>query len=144
MASRFVRPASTVLKLSHGDTLTVKCRLNTGEARHLRGMQMFSTLERVAVVLAYVVDWSLADEHGKLVEIPRDKDGDIDTKAFGTVVDNLDPDDFEELYAAVDAHIKAMKAERDAEKNDQDGAKKSSAISPSPDGVAGASSGSAN
>ena len=116
MAFRFVRPSTATLTISGGDTLTVKNRLNTGEARHLRGMQMFSTLERVALVIAYVVDWTLKDAQGALVEIPRDKDGDVDSKAFGTIIDRLDPDDSDEIIAALEKHIAAVKAERDAEK----------------------------
>lgn len=139
MASRFVRPDTTVLKISHGDTLTVKRRLNAGEARTRKGMASFATLDQVAVVLAYLVDWSLTDDEGKHVSIAG-----LSAKDLCDRLDGLDSASFEEIYAAIVVHEKAMDAERETAKNGPDGGSGSPATLPSLELVAGASNGSAS
>ncbi len=136
MASRFVRPDTTTLKISGGDTLTVKRRLNAGEFRTRKGMASFATLDQVAVVLAYLVDWSLTDDEGKHVSIAG-----LSAKDLCDRLDGLDSASFDEIYAAVIAHEAAMDAERSKTQATETGGP---AISPSPDAAAGASSGSAS
>ncbi len=139
MASRFVRPDTAILKISNGDTLTVKRRLNAGEQRARKNMKLFPSLVDVADVLAYLIDWSLADDAGTKVEIAK-----LSRPDLTDMLDAIDPDSFTEIHTAVLEHEKRMTAEREQEKNGQDGANTSSAISPSPEPAAGASSGSAS
>ena len=149
MPSRFVRPDTTTLKISHGDTLTVKRRLNAGEQR-----EVFAKMSRelddgslrskplevgITLVIAYLVDWSLTDDDGTHVEI-RGKSA-VELRA---VLDELEPDAFEEIRLAINAHVDAQATIRDAEKNGTGGGSESPATSPSLVAVTGATSGSPN
>lgn len=144
MASRVVTPDVTILRLSRGDTLTVKQRLNAGERRAMFDRMSPSgeykrSLAGLSALLAYVVNWSVLDPGGKLLVI-EDKPDAVRAAAF----DSLEPGFFDEIETAVLAHHDAMIAQRDAEKNDRDGANESPALSPSPVGVAGGMSGLTN
>lgn len=123
--NRFARPDTTTLTLAHGDTLVVKRRLNAGEARELRGMQGFATLAEPGLVMAYLVDWSVTDD-GKPVPVTG-----LSRPDLANVLDSLDEDAFDEIYAAVAAHRAAVVAERAAEKKSQDGTTTSVPTSPS-------------
>jgi hypothetical protein len=125
MSSRFARPDTEILKISRGDTLTVKRRLNAVESRRLRAMEDLPTLAEPGLVMAYLVDWSLVDDAGKRVMVEG-----VDTNALAAAIDALDEDAFDEIYAAVKVHVTAMKAEREQEKNARDGEMNMSAISP--------------
>ena len=139
MPSRFARPDTIDLPISHGDILTVKRRLNAVDSRRLKGMEAIPTLAEPGLVMAYLVDWTLKDDAGKPVVIEG-----VSTEALAHAIDALDEDAFDEIYAAVAAHRDAMKAERLAEKNGRGDEKKSPVIFPSPSAVAGALSGSAS
>jgi hypothetical protein len=145
--SRFVRPDTAILKISHGDTLTVKRRLNAGEHRarfarmSLAGVDGTLNVNRLqiglATITAYLLDWSLTTDDGAPVVIRE-----VSLDHLTSTLDGLDPESFTEIREAIEAHEIAMDAARTAEKNDQDGKSESPAISPSPSGAAGASSGS--
>lgn len=128
--SRFVRPETTVLTISDGDTLVVKKRLNAGENRRLwAGMMRDGDSLRVqplktgmSTVVAYLLDWSLKDDDGKLVKITG-----LGPDALELVLESLDPDDFTEILRAIEAHENAMTAEREAQKKTTAGETKSSA-----------------
>ena len=135
--SRFERPDTTTLTLKSGDTITVKRRLNYGEARKMRGMQQLQTLHDAAVVIAYLLDWTLTGLDGERQSIAGIAPSDL-----LNVLDALSDDAFDEIYAAISTHIAGQKAEREAEKNDRDGESSASVISPSPSGATGASNGS--
>jgi hypothetical protein len=147
--SRFVKPETTTLKISRGDTLTVKRRLNSGEQRAafarmavagVDGQRRIDSTEvGRSLMVAYLVDWSLTDDDGKRVEI-----ADLPPDAVASVLDALDPESFVEIREAIEAHDASIRAEREQEKNGQGGGKESSAISPSPEPLAGATSGSVN
>lgn len=144
MSSRVVLPDDLQLPISHGDWLRVKKRLNAGENKQMirRGMgaegRGFDSIEAgTAKVLAYLLDWSLKGPDGQVIPI-RDQSASVQEAAL----DAIDPESYTEILRAIEAHELAMAAERAAVKNGPDGEKKSSAISPSPDGAAGASSGS--
>jgi hypothetical protein len=137
MRSRFARPDTTVLHLSTGDTLTVKRRLNAVASRVMRARKQIATLAEPAVVMAYLVDWTLVDDAGQLVPIAG-----VSDDALAHAIDALDEDAFDEVYAAIAAHVKAMEAERAVEKNGKGGEMKSPATSPSRSEPAGALSGS--
>lgn len=135
----FARPDTVTLTITGGDTLVVKRRLSALDSRRMRGMEKLPTLAEVGVVMAYLVDWSLVDDQGARVPIQ----GDAFNPAMANALDALDADRFDEIVAAVTAHVAAMTKEREAEKNNPGGANKSPVISPSPDIVTGPTSTSA-
>lgn len=147
--SRFVRPDVVILKLSDGDTLTVKARLNAGEEHDAFARMIESapdgSLRRnlrwagISLAVAYLVDWSLTDDDGRLVAI-RDHAPD----AVLAILKALDPDSYKEVREAIEAHDTAVRAKREQEKNGQGGGLGSPAISPSLVGVAGATATSVN
>jgi hypothetical protein len=149
MPSRFVSPQTTTLKLSNGDTLTVKRRLNFGEQTDQLAAMASAPLPGettmranpfeigIAMVLAYLLDWSLTDEDGVHVEI-RDKP----REEVRSILRQLDPLDFQEIRVAVETHVAAQDQLREAEKNGQGGGSALPATSPSLVAVAGGMSGS--
>ena len=152
MPSRFVQPTTTTLKISHGDTLTVKRRLNYGEQNDLLakmasppaqgdgGVIRANPFEvRIVTVLAYLVDWSITDEDGAHVDIRGKAEDEV-----RAILRDLDPTDFEEIYLELSAHIAAQDKLHEAAKNGQGGRLESPATSPSPDAATGAMSGSPN
>jgi len=147
--SRFEKPEIQILKISNGDTLTVKRRLNAGETRRaLADMSIQSEsgdlrVDRlkfgIASILAYLLDWSLTDDDGKLVVI-RDQP----RESVEAVLDSLDAESYEEIREAIHAHDVAARRESEQKKKDRGIGSGSSAISISPEPVTGASSGSEN
>lgn len=145
--NRFLDPEVTILKLSDGDTLTVKRRLNAGEQRAafarmatagVDGTMRVNPLQvGLSTILAYLVDWSFTDKNGNLVEIQGKSPEDL-----GAAIDALDPESFDEVKNAIEAHDVAVRKAREHEKKVLAGAKESSAISPSPADVTGDTSGS--
>jgi len=134
--SRFVRPETTTLHISQGDTLIVKRRLTAGEHRDMlvRGSVMGEDEKLhvnpaqigLAAMTAFLVDWSFVDDRGQHVEIRGLSIADLEA-----CLRALDPDDFEEVKTAIEAHENAMTAERDQEKKHQAGASGSVSTSPS-------------
>jgi len=148
MASRVVRPETKRLTISNGDWLLVKKRLNHGEqqeafARRYQadvvGSRVNLRLLGMDRVLAFLVDWSLIGLDDQVIEI-RGKSAD----EVEAALNSIDPESFEEIRTAIDAHERAMADERAAEKNGTAGAIESAAISPLPSAAVGASSGSVN
>lgn len=148
--SRFVRPETATLTISNGDTLTVKKRLTAGEVRAKLAREYIAGADGkfhadpfqfgVAIITAYLLDWSLTDEDGTPVPIKG-----IPLDDLTSIIDNLDPDSFGEIVAAISAHEEALgKAKADAKKKTRSGATASSAISVSPVVAAGGMSGSPN
>lgn len=132
MASRFVRPETKTLPISHGDTLTVRKRLTAGERRAMFARMYAEGTVRVdpirvgvAAMTAYLLDWTLTDDDGKPVPIR-----DLSPDDIGRVLDNLTPESFNEIQDAIETHAEAMDAERVTEKNDQATESMSSATSP--------------
>jgi len=127
---------------SFPDTLVVRRRLNTGET-----LDMFSRIRLagglpyrgLAICSAYLLDWSLLDDNGQKVHIAGES-----VETIEAVLKALTFDAFAEIRDAIDAHIVAMDAEREAEKNGRDGATELPAISPSPSAAAGATNGSSS
>ena len=145
--SRVVRPETKRLVISKGDWLLVKRRLNTGEKRryfaaiyhdNAGGRLTVAPLQTgVALVVAYLLDWSLVDEAGAVIPI---LDTDDATKL--AAIDALDYDSFLEIKRAIEAHEEAQDADAAAKKTIPDGSLTSEATSPSLVGAAGAMSGS--
>lgn len=152
--SRFVRPDVVTLPLPPNldgtvDTITVKKRLNAGELRAQiaksyrpdgpEGTMVYSRLHSgLALVAAYLVDWSLTDDEGERVPIRG-----LSYDDMVRTVDSLDPDDFTELKTVVEAHEAAMDKERAQEKKLPGGPTTASATLPLPSELVGASTGSA-
>lgn len=116
--SRFVKPEVVRLDISDGDWIEIKRRLTLGEQKRLEGagigratgfrqgadVEVAVDLEAAAMALlvTYLVDWSLRDEHDKPVSVTRSS------------VAALDPDDAEEIEQAISNHIQARDAEKKA------------------------------
>jgi hypothetical protein len=147
MTSRFIRPETTVLTLANGDTLVVKQRLNAGEqrARFTRiflagadGSRRVDPMQTgMALITAYLLDWSLTDDDGRPVKIAG-----LSVNELASVLDSLEPDSFGEIAAAIDAHETAQAAARETEKKTiLSGSDASKAISSSPSVPVGGTSG---
>lgn len=147
MGSRYVRPETTILPISQGDTLTVKKRLTHGErsesyARqyepgdegrlHLKPAQI-----KLSMVTAYLIDWSIVGLDGQQVAILHEP-----IEVVESALNGLSPEDFDEIHTAIEKHEKAMRAERVREKKQTAATSDGAAISPSPSAAAGASTGS--
>lgn len=135
--NRFVAPDTVRLDLSDGDFLIVRKELNAGEHRDMwvRVMkpvtlptdgrlpdlparpQVDAFRAPVAEVLAYLVEWSLVDEHGTVVSL-RGKD----TAFIEAALNNIDLDSFAEIVAAVQAYDRACTAAREGRKANPTGA----------------------
>jgi hypothetical protein len=145
--SRFPPPTVKVLHISQGDTITVRTRLNAGESRVAYARMMRTgadgelvvdrTKQPLALILAYLVDWSLVDDAGQLVEIRRQPE-----EVVIAALDALDTDSYLEIKTAIEAHDLAILQARLELKKNPDGASESSAISPLPDAATGDTSGS--
>jgi len=147
--SRFVKPETKILRISGGDTLTVKRRLNSGEKRAAFARMSESTpsgelrVNRlqvgVAMIVSYLMDWSLTDDNGVVVQI-REQPPEVVTAAL----DALDDESYAEIRDAIELHDAETRTAREQEKNGLDGANGSSAISPSPVVAAGDTNGLVN
>jgi hypothetical protein len=119
--SRFVRPETRTLTLANGDQLIVRARLTAGEqrAQYARAytpgpdgrLVVNPLMVGVGGVVAYLLDWNLKDDAGQAVPIR-----DLSAADLHQVLDSLDPADFAEIRAAIEAHEQTMQAERDAQK----------------------------
>ena len=145
--SRFVRPDTTVLHISDGDTLTIKTRLNAGEQREayarmyragIDGLRVNPLQTGLALITAYLVDWSLRDDDGVTVPIRGLSVGDLED-----VLNGLDPESFTEIKVAIETHEEAARAAREEEKKRRAGLTDDAATSTSPSAAAGVLIGSA-
>ena len=145
--SRFVRPDVAILKISQGDTLTVKRRLSSGEQREVYArmytagadgaMRLNPFQSGLALITAYLVDWSLTDDDGHVVVI-RDQPLETVTAAINL----LDHESFTEIKEAIEQHERAMVQEREQARADPFGETAAAAISPSQSAPAGMLTGS--
>ena len=144
--NRFVRPDTRVLKISHGDTLTVRRRLNRGEeaamfarmyvAAEDGAMRVNRLQVGLATVVAYLLDWSFVDQDERKVKIDGKSVDELEA-----ILNALDPADFAEIREAIDAHVAEMDAERSSGKQ-SDGETTSPATLPSPVDAGGDTNGS--
>lgn len=146
--SRVVQPDQTTLQISDGDWLLVKKRLTHGEVAEAFALKYESDATAIGgyrtnlrgfgmeTILIYLLDWSLVDLEGVVIPIRGKSPAEI-----AAALNCIDDDSFEEIKRVVEAHDKAMNAERAAAKNGQGGETTSSAISPSPSIMAGATNG---
>ena len=146
MGTRFVRPETVTLQISEGDTLTVKKRLTSGEQRaaHARlyhangdnGLKLNPLALGLAVVSAYLIDWSLTDANGIKVEIRNQP-----IEILEGAINDLEPESFDEIRQAIEDHERAQAAARAEEKKLRAGARLSPSISGSPAVVVGGTNG---
>jgi len=127
------RPEPFRIELSGGTWIDVIKHLSAGNHQEIQSA-MYKTVvagerptldpEKVAraQTVVYLLDWNVQGVDGRIIPI-RDQ-----PYAFkDAAVAQLDPEDFDELKAAVSAHDAAMTKEREAEKNARAGAPTSSA-----------------
>ena len=148
--SRFVKPEVVRIPISNSDYLDVKKRLTAGEQEDMLA-QMVPTMTpgeaikadsrqvRIARVLAYLVGWSLMDDDKPVPMSPA-----LPVAVRVSTVENLDPEDFAEIWQAISTHEDTQEKARQAAKNGQGGESGSSAISSSPSTTAGGMNGSAS
>jgi len=146
--SRFVRPQTTVVPLSNGDTITIKTRLSSGERRaafsrlYLAGtdgrLRVNPLQSGLAMMTEYLVDWNLTDDDGAHVPIRG-----LTVTELESVLDSLDDESFAEIKRAIEAHEQRMAAARAEEKKTQAGVSGDDPTSPSPSVAAGVLTGSA-
>jgi hypothetical protein len=138
--SRVRRPETVVIPISNGDTITVKKHLTSGESRAMARMQYVPnplTGEHMSAnpidigmahVLAYLLDWTIADDHDQPIVIYRQG-----VDVVRSALDAIDPECYVEILRTIEAHDDRMRAERAALKNGQGGETipSSSSVSPS-------------
>jgi hypothetical protein len=144
MPTRVVRPETKKLNISDGDWLLVKQRLNHGEqdaafARRyiVDGVGPKANLLQqtgMAKVTAYLLDWSLTDLEEKPLVIRDQPIEDVES-----CLNAIDPESFDEILAAINAHEIAMDLQRAQEKKSRAGVTDVSAISESRSAPAGPS-----
>jgi len=144
MGDRFVRPGTTLLTLSEGDTLTVKTRLTHGERADSYERQ-YVTVDgelrlkpgqiKLSLVSAYLIDWTLTDPDGARVPIYQQP-----VEVVERILRGLESADFEEIYTAITAHEQQQAQARAQEKKRR--AAGADPISPSPSAAVGVLTGS--
>jgi CTP:molybdopterin cytidylyltransferase MocA len=135
MSIRVRRPATTRLELSDEDYLVVKQDLTAGEYRELMrastrlvtapgpdgGVTSKLEVDRVeagiAMVLAYLLDWSFADADGKKIAI-----ADQPIHVVKAALDYIASDAYMEVQTAIQAHQGARAAAVAEEKKTRTGA----------------------
>jgi hypothetical protein len=121
----------------------VKRRLNTGERRRLvasvtssanpgeRAVLRTADIQ-IAAVLAYLIAWNLTSDGCPTGEpIPMQPEPQMSLDDRRAVLDSLDPDAFDAIFNAIDAHETKVTEEMAARKKPKGGDNNGSQISPS-------------
>jgi hypothetical protein len=129
---RIVRPETCTLTLEGGEQLTVKKRLNYGEqnAAHARlyvqGVDGHTRINLTQIALgfitAYLLDWTVTDEDGHLIPIRG-----LSADDLADVLRSLEPESVEEIKTTIEAHERAVVAERQEKKLSPAGVSRSEA-----------------
>jgi len=135
MSIRVRRPATERLTLSDGDYLVVKQDLTAGEYRELMRastraitvttdagaatpqIELDPIAAGVAMVVAYLLDWSFADADGNKIAI-----ADQPPAVVRAALDYIDGDAYLEVQTAIQAHQAARAAAIAEEKKTRSGA----------------------
>jgi len=135
MGIRVRRPATERLDLSEGDYLLVKQDLTAGEYRELIRastrpvtvtagtgapapvMELDPIAAGVAMVMAYLLDWSFADADGRKILI-----ADQPAAVVKAALDHIDSDAYMEVQRAIQDHQNARAAALAEEKKTRRGA----------------------
>ena len=148
----FVVPVSTRLPLSGGHYIDVKKRLNHGETEDMYARWAPYVVQgetqarlnrrevRTAKVDAYLLGWSLVNDQGQPVAMSPD----MPAADRAATIRSLDPDRFDEIHEAIEAHERATAIERAAQKKILDGKPPDAPTSASRSAAAGASTGFVN
>ena len=117
MSSRIRQPEIVRLEISEGDWIEVRKYLTAGEVRRMHARMMHALpdgkmeidrlLVRLAKTTAYLLDWSITDANDRPVIIRDQSD-----ETVAAILDMLDPDAFEEIWRAIDAHEDRVEAEK--------------------------------
>jgi hypothetical protein len=135
MALRFAKPSTKTLDLPDGEWIEVREELSVGEQRKAYtaavkgstktedGTRTEYDAQRLsfALVVAYLVSWSVRDGKGQPVDITT-----LDKRR--AAIEALDEESFNVIEAAIDAHVAEVTA---AKKMTSEAASNSSATSPS-------------
>jgi hypothetical protein len=116
--SDIVVPRTTELPLSRGRTITIRDELNHGETVAMRarmyreradGQTVINPLQiSDAIVVAYLVDWTLTDAAGRRLELRGLAPDDVQA-----VLNNLKEPVVAEIRDAIDAHVERQRAADD-------------------------------
>ena len=133
MSNRMRRPATDRLELSEGDYLVVKQDLTAGEYRDLMRastkpvtvtaagtppqMELDPIAAGVAMVQAYLLDWSFTDADGRKILI-----ADQPAAVVKAALDHIDSDAYMEVQRAIQDHQAARAALLAEEKKTRRGA----------------------
>ena len=134
MSIRVRRPATERLELSEGDTLLVKQDLTAGEYRALMrasmrpvtvtanavgapAMELDPIAAGLAMVMAYLLDWSFTDADGRKIAI-----ADQPPSVVQAALDSIDSAAYMEVQRAIQAHQTARAEAIAEEKKTQAGA----------------------
>lgn len=135
MPSRMRRPEDVRIPLNDDDWIIIKKHLTIGEARasfarmikrQVAGEkpEINPIMSGISQVAEYLLDWSILDADGGPVVI---RNCSVDVKL--AALNELPPEKYSEIDAAIDVHIASMAAALEAEKNAQAGETASSATS---------------
>lgn len=129
MGIRFVTPETKRLPLSDGDFITIKQRLSHGERDAMFArMRAHPANSRAEELTAYLIAWSSPETYSV----------DLSEQERVSILNGLDPDSFDEITAAIKAHLDAY----EQEKKLPTGGNASSPTSPSVAAIPGGMSGS--
>lgn len=144
MSIRVRPPATERLELTRGDFLIVKAYLTAGETRTLMRastkpttitpggpitapvLELDPIAASVAIVLAYLLDWSFTDADARPLVIAGQPPA-----VVRAALDHIDPDAYEEVQAAILKHDAAIRTAREQEKKILNSVDASERISPS-------------
>lgn len=151
---RIVRPERKRIVLPDGDWIEVKSKLNAGEQREMFARMITNDMAvgtdgrvggsldidpvkgPMAQVLAYLLDWSVVDADGQVIGIKGEP-----PDVVASTLDLLDPDDYQEIVGAIQAHDAAIRSARAEEKKRRFASSISVPNSLSPVGVDGGTNG---
>lgn len=102
MGIRFVTPETVTLPLGDGDSIQIKSQISHGERDAMFKLARESGTLRSAEVVAYLVGWSASTPYALTMSEQERLD----------IINNLDPDSFDEIQAALKAHIDAKAEEK--------------------------------
>jgi hypothetical protein len=116
---RIVKPETVRLPISEGDFIEIKKRLTHGEREDMSAHLMPSMTPgerpqvvtkdvRTVQVLTYLVHWSLTDDDG----VPLPMGPQLPEAERYSTIRMLDPDTFDEIFAAIQAHEQRLVQEK--------------------------------
>jgi hypothetical protein len=116
---RLVKPETVRVPISEGDFIELKKRLTHGEREDMSARlmptltpgerpQVLTKDVRTVQVLTYLVRWSLRDDDN----VPLPMGPELPESDRYAMIRDLDPDTFDEIYDAIQAHERATAQEK--------------------------------